>query len=101
MKALRFITGYVIYNLADTYKFQLKTNLIFIFLSQKLNNSTLYFFLDCSANVTLVKNGFCNDEVNHIDCNFDGGECCVKQVTGTDFVNKITILIIIIRVHAC
>ena len=25
MRALEFITGHVIYNLADTYKFQLKT----------------------------------------------------------------------------
>ena len=50
------------------------------------------YFLDCSANVTLFKNGFCNDEVNHIDCNFDGGECCVKpKGTSTDLVNKITI----------
>ena len=34
-------------------------------------------FLDCSANVSLFKNGFCNDEVNNADCNFDGGDCCV------------------------
>ena len=33
------------------------------------------YSLDCSANVTLVGNGFCNDEVNHADCNFDFGEC--------------------------
>ena len=25
----------------------------------------------------MFKNGFCNDEVNHADCNFDGGECCI------------------------
>ena len=36
------------------------------------------YSLDCSANVTLVGNGFCNDEVNHADCNFDFGECCVN-----------------------
>ena len=59
----------------------------------------VFIFLDCSANVTLFKNGFCNDEVNHIDCGFDGGECCVKP-KGTDLVNKITIYIIMIRVHA-
>ena len=32
MRALKFITGHVIYNLAYTYKFQLKTTLEFIML---------------------------------------------------------------------
>ena len=54
------------------------------------NQTIVSIFLDCSANVTLFKNGFCNDEVNHIDCNFDGGECCVEQ-KGTDFKNEIAI----------
>ena len=40
----------------------------------------------------MFKNGFCNDEVNHIDCGFDGGECCVKP-KGTDFKNEIAIQI--------
>ena len=30
MRALEFVTGHVIYNLAYTYKFQLKTTLILI-----------------------------------------------------------------------
>ena len=25
----------------------------------------------------MVGNGFCNDETNNPDCNFDGGDCCV------------------------
>ena len=33
-RALKFITGHVIYNLAYTYKFQLKTTLEFIMLIQ-------------------------------------------------------------------
>ena len=24
--------------------------------------------------------GFCDDEYNHIDCNFDGGDCCGSNV---------------------
>ena len=28
-------------------------------------------------NVALVGNGFCNDETNNPDCNYDGGDCCV------------------------
>ena len=31
-------------------------------------------------NAALVGNGFCNDETNNADCNFDGGECCVLNV---------------------
>ena len=33
-------------------------------------------FTDCSANVTLIGDGFCNDETNNADCNYDGGDCC-------------------------
>ena len=25
----------------------------------------------------MVSNGFCNDETNNPDCNYDGGDCCV------------------------
>ena len=28
-------------------------------------------------NVALVGNGFCNDETNNEDCNYDSGDCCV------------------------
>ena len=24
----------------------------------------------------LIANGFCNDEINNADCNYDGGDCC-------------------------
>ena len=24
----------------------------------------------------MVGNGFCNDETNNADCNYDGGDCC-------------------------
>ena len=24
----------------------------------------------------MVGNGFCNDETNNVDCNYDGGDCC-------------------------
>ena len=29
------------------------------------------------TNVAMVGNGFCNDETNNVDCNYDGGDCCV------------------------
>ena len=41
-----------------------------------------YSFLvpDCD-NVALVGNGFCNDETNNADCNYDGGECCGPDIS--------------------
>ena len=41
------------------------------------------FFLlvpDCDS-VALVGNGFCNDETNNADCNYDGGECCGPDIS--------------------
>ena len=38
-------------------------------------------FLDCSAYGTLIGDGFCNDETNNADCNYDGGDCCVNVNT--------------------
>ena len=35
----------------------------------------LFIVAGCEA-VELVGNGFCNDEVNTADCNYDGGDCC-------------------------
>ena len=26
--------------------------------------------------IDLIKDGFCNDETNNADCNYDGGDCC-------------------------
>jgi hypothetical protein len=35
-----------------------------------------FLVLGCDA-VALVGNGFCNDETNNADCNYDVGECCI------------------------
>ena len=35
-------------------------------------------------NSTLVANGFCDDETNNAECNYDGGECCVVNAN-TDY----------------
>ena len=29
----------------------------------------------------MIGDGFCNDETNMAACNYDGGDCCVKNVT--------------------
>ena len=34
-----------------------------------------HFSSDCQY-TTLIKNGFCNDESNNEDCDYDGGDCC-------------------------
>ena len=31
----------------------------------------------------MVGNGFCNDETNNLDCNYDGGDCCVVDANTT------------------
>ena len=35
------------------------------------------FLVPGCDDVALVGNGFCNDETNNADCNYDGGDCCV------------------------
>ena len=36
---------------------------------------SIVFVLDCNQ-PTLIGDGYCNDEVNILDCGFDGGDCC-------------------------
>ena len=36
-----------------------------------------FFLVPVCDNVALVGNGFCNDETNNPDCNYDGGDCCI------------------------
>ena len=38
---------------------------------------TISFLVPGCDNVAMVGNGFCNDETNNQDCNYDGGDCCV------------------------
>ena len=46
----------------------------------------IYFLVgknSCDEDVSwFVGDGFCDDETNNEDCNFDGGDCCL------DFVGK-------------
>ena len=46
----------------------------------------IYFLLgknSCDEDISwFVGDGFCDDETNNEDCNFDGGDCCL------DFVGK-------------
>ena len=39
----------------------------------------IFFLVAGCNNVALVGNGFCNDETNNQDCNYDGGDCCVMN----------------------
>ena len=40
--------------------------------------------LTCDAPLALIGNGFCNDETNKVDCNYDGGDCC-GSCANTDY----------------
>ena len=44
----------------------------------ELSNLTLFLVPGCD-NVALVGNGFCNNETNNPDCNYDGGDCCAMN----------------------
>ena len=55
----------------------------------QINNVDISFLIlvpGCD-NIMLVGNGFCNDETNNADCNYDGGDCCVVNVN-TDTCSK-------------
>ena len=39
----------------------------------------MYNFLACE-NPLWSGNGFCDDENNNVECNFDGGDCCLDEV---------------------
>ena len=34
--------------------------------------------MECTDDVryAMIGNGYCNDETNNADCNYDGGDCC-------------------------
>ncbi len=36
--------------------------------------------LDNPSNIFMA-NGYCNDEINNGDCNFDGGDCCTTEIS--------------------
>ena len=42
---------------------------------------SLSFLVPDCDNVALVGNGFCNDETNIADCNYDGGDCCGPDIS--------------------
>ena len=45
-------------------------------------NSDICFECTCQCqNLHLVSNGFCNDDTNNPECNYDDGDCCVNVKT--------------------
>merc|ERR1712051_772889 len=49
-------------------------------------NFAFSFLVTGCANFELVGNGFCNDETNNPDCNYDGGDCCIMDANTDAFV---------------
>ena len=33
----------------------------------------------------LIGDGYCSDELNHADCDFDGGDCCLTDKPFVDY----------------
>ena len=50
------------------------------FLSSRYIIITFSFLVPGCPNVAFVGNGFCNDETNIAECNYDGGDCCLINV---------------------
>ena len=52
--------------------------------------SMLWFTFICipvAGNLSGIGNGYCDDENNNDECNFDGGDCCLDNVL-TDYCTK-------------
>ena len=49
---------------------------------------SIVFVLDCNQPI-LIGDGYCNDEVNILDCGYDGGDCCLSLVI-TDYCTNCT-----------
>ena len=43
----------------------------------------LYLYCICfsDCNGALIGDGFCDDQLNHAECNYDGGDCCIEVNT--------------------
>ena len=44
------------------------------------------FILGC-INLNWVGDGYCDDDTNNMECNFDGGDCC-ESYTDTQFCKR-------------
>ena len=40
---------------------------------------------DC---LDVVGNGYCNDETNSLECNYDGGDCCLGSGLDTQYCTE-------------
>ena len=38
------------------------------------------FFLECKGTVSRIGNGYCDDENNNMECDYDGDDCCGELV---------------------
>ena len=63
----------------------LKFTMHFLLILFDENQGTLFSVPVCN-NTGQVSNGFCNDEANIADCNYDGGDCCVN--VNTDYCSE-------------
>ena len=54
-----------------------------------IQSSILLFikWIPVAGNSSRIGNGYCDDENNNDECNFDGGDCCLDIVL-TDYCTK-------------
>ena len=44
------------------------------------SNYLTCFFLECAGTVSRIGNGYCDDENNNRECDYDGDDCCGELV---------------------
>ena len=56
-----------------------------------IQSSMLLFFkwIPVAGNSSRIGNGYCDDENNNDECNFDGGDCCLTS-PNTDYCSECT-----------
>ena len=47
----------------------------------KMEHLYLYCICFSDCNGALIGDGFCDDQLNHVECNYDGGDCCIDVNT--------------------
>ena len=56
--------------------------------------------VNCKGDVSYIGDDYCDDANNNVDCNFDGGDCCMGGISWDFYCkvslhnNRITLLLI-------
>ena len=67
------------YDLLQTSWFLFKIIIFHKFIFDVINIHLISIFLT-GCNQNLVSNGYCNDNNNNLECDYDGGDCCLTNL---------------------